>query len=135
MTETVVRLTCCGRVWPAGAMNSAMCGVTAKCEHNGKHYCKTHHPPSVQAKREARHAHYKAEFDERCSASDAAQSAADAQRKDAERWRDLEANWNAGIDGQSLHMWLARNCLRLGGIAAALDAAMAARVAVVLPNP
>jgi len=58
---------------------------------------------------------------------DLAPIADEALRKDAERWRDLEANWNASIGGQTLHMWIATNSLRLGGVAAALDYAMAAQ--------
>ncbi len=31
-------------------------------EHEGKHYCKTHHPPTVAAKMEARHAKWQSEW-------------------------------------------------------------------------
>ena len=44
--------TCIGRVW--GGFSPYSCGKKAKHEHEGKWYCKTHHPPTVQAKKEAR---------------------------------------------------------------------------------
>ncbi len=44
--------TCIGRVWDG--YRFYLCGKKAKHEHEGGWYCKNHHPPTVQAKREAR---------------------------------------------------------------------------------
>ena len=53
--------TCCGSVWRGWAGGNQTCGKNAKHEHEGKWYCKTHHPPSVNAKDEARRAIWAAE--------------------------------------------------------------------------
>jgi hypothetical protein len=46
--------TCVGSAWSAGAFRSRQCGKSAAYEHEGQWYCKTHHPPTVAAKAEAR---------------------------------------------------------------------------------
>ena len=93
--QAAQRLTCCGRVTPPGSWRAYACGVTAKYEHQGKAYCKKHHPPNLKAKSDARIARYGAELAEQQSARDAAQIAADAQRKDAEiyRWLRKQHAW------------------------------------------
>jgi hypothetical protein len=55
--------TCVARVWGGYSFNS--CGKKAKHEHEGQWYCKTHHPPTVQAKREARDERWEKEWAER----------------------------------------------------------------------
>jgi hypothetical protein len=54
--------TCIGKVW--GGYSSNSCGKKAKHEHNGKWYCKTHHPPTVEAKKEARNERWEKQFAE-----------------------------------------------------------------------
>jgi hypothetical protein len=54
---------CKARVW--GGYSSNSCGKKAKHEHEGKWYCKTHHPPTVQAKKEARAERWEKEWAER----------------------------------------------------------------------
>jgi hypothetical protein len=111
-------------------MHGSTCGRTAKYEHNGKPYCKTHHPPAAKAKRDAKNAAWDAKLAQKQADYDAAAAEKNALRKNAERWAFLESNWNASIDGEPLHAWVAGNCLRLGGVAAAVDTAMAAVPAV-----
>lgn len=43
---------CAGRVWSPGAMISSACMNNGKHEHDGKWWCRMHHPPTVQARRE-----------------------------------------------------------------------------------
>lgn len=46
--------TCVGRAWSPGAFRSYECGKTAAYEHDGRWYCKTHHPPTIEAKAKAK---------------------------------------------------------------------------------
>lgn len=50
--------TCCAKVRVSGVAFYRVrdCGLNAKFEHEGKHYCGTHFPPNVKAKEEARQA-------------------------------------------------------------------------------
>jgi hypothetical protein len=45
---------CVGRAWSPVAFRSHQCSKTAKYEHEGQWYCKTHHPPTIAAKANAR---------------------------------------------------------------------------------
>lgn len=56
------KYTCQGRVSKGDYFTSA-CGRSAAYEHDGKHFCKTHHPPTVKAKNEAKHAEWVAKFE------------------------------------------------------------------------
>lgn len=55
--------TCCGR--KHGGLVGITCRHKAAYEYEGRWYCKTHHPPTMQAKRDARDAEWKAQFDAR----------------------------------------------------------------------
>jgi len=55
--------TCIGRVWDG--YRFYLCGKKAKHEHEGGWYCKTHHPPTVQAKRKARDERWEKKWAER----------------------------------------------------------------------
>jgi len=50
-------------VW-RGHYGSGACSNTAKFEHNGRWFCKTHHPPNVAAKQAAKQAARSAKWDE-----------------------------------------------------------------------
>ena len=104
-------------------MYGSICGVTARYEHDGKHYCKTHHPPTVKAKRDARYAGYEQKFDERRSAENAAKIAADAQRKNDERYRWLRSR----IPGSTYRIMGVIYSDGGAGVDAAIDVAMAAK--------
>jgi hypothetical protein len=70
---------CPAKVCSTGSFWSHACGVTARHEHNGVMYCKTHHPPTAQAKDAARRAAWQADFDAR-QAIRAAEYAASKER-------------------------------------------------------
>jgi hypothetical protein len=89
---------CCGRV--LGGFGRRVCSKTAKYEHLGKWYCKTHHPPTVWAKREARSAEWNKEFAAKQLAIKEAQAAKDEAARRADLYPELleackEAEWNS----------------------------------------
>ena len=65
------------------------CGVTAKHEHEGSWYCKTHHPPTVKAKGDARSAKFRAKLYAERDAAQAKKFAADEQKQRADCYDDL----------------------------------------------
>ena len=75
---------CCEMVWAQGSYRGYPCGKGANYEHEGKHYCKTHHPPTVREKNEARQAKWRHEWD----ADQARQKAADAAKAEQKRRAD-----------------------------------------------
>lgn len=83
---------CCGQVSPPGSYRSYNCGKNASLEHDGKHYCKLHHPPTVWAKRDARNAKLDAEWEEK-------KRRADAYDQLVERVKELEQTLRT-IDGR-----------------------------------
>lgn len=54
---------CVGRVYSGHYIGSHTCNKTARYEHNGEWYCKTHHPQTVEEKRRAHAAKWEAKFD------------------------------------------------------------------------
>jgi hypothetical protein len=64
---------CCGRVWSRFGFHT--CSRNAKYEHEGKWFCKTHHPPTVQQKLDARNAAWEKDFEARQRAHGEAQAA------------------------------------------------------------
>lgn len=88
MSEAI-KPKCCGKVSPAGSWRSYPCGKNASMEHEGKHYCKTHHPPTVQAKRDASQAKWKAEWKAECEREKANRDAAAEQKRRADCYEQL----------------------------------------------
>lgn len=80
---------CCGQVCPPGSYRSYNCGKNASLEHDGKHYCKLHHPPTVWAKRDARNAKWDAEWEEKKKKAAEASTAADEQKRRADAYDQL----------------------------------------------
>jgi hypothetical protein len=78
---------CCRRVGSVFAQYA--CDRNAKYEHLGKWYCKTHHPPTVWAKREARSAEWNKEFAARQLAIKEAQAAKDEAARRAALYPEL----------------------------------------------
>ena len=76
---------CVGQVFGAGNYFGPMCGRTAKYEHNGKWYCKMHHPPTVKQKQEEKHAAFEREW----AAQRAANERAEADRAETKRRAEL----------------------------------------------
>ena len=72
-----------------GGYRTYRCGVTAKHEHEGSWYCKTHHPPTVKAKDDARSARFRAKLDAERDAAQAKKLAADEQKQRADCYDDL----------------------------------------------
>lgn len=65
-----------------GAINRRPCGKEATLEHEGKWYCKLHHPPTIKNKRDARAEAYKKRISKEVSAAaERRTAAAEVQRK------------------------------------------------------
>lgn len=60
---------CVGRIWTGFSHNA--CGRGAAYEHEGEHYCKTHHPPAVGARATARNTEYEEQYRLRKEMADA----------------------------------------------------------------
>lgn len=78
---------CAGQVWSGWKYRG--CCKTGSLEHEGKHYCKTHHPPTEQARNDARWAERKAEIERRARARREEYAAADEQKRRADCFDDL----------------------------------------------
>lgn len=73
---------CKGEVW--FHMRYLPCGKTARYEHEGRWYCKRHHPPTMQAKLDARNKQLEEDRKSRLQAAKEANEArAEMQRKAA----------------------------------------------------
>ena len=73
---------CEGKVW--GHTKYLPCGKTARYEHEGRWYCKRHHPPTVQAKLDARDKKWEEDSRSRLQAAKEANEArAEMQRRAA----------------------------------------------------
>jgi hypothetical protein len=78
---------CCGKV--GNGFSFFRCDRNAKYEHLGKWYCKTHHPPTLLEKREARNAEWNKEFSARQLAIKEAQAAKDEAARRAALYPEL----------------------------------------------
>jgi hypothetical protein len=72
---------CCAKVYTPDTISGYTCGRGAAYEHEGRHYCKTHHPPTVKAKREESNAAWQLKF----QAEQDARKKADAERAEQKR--------------------------------------------------
>ena len=70
---------------------SVACGKNAAYEHEGRWYCKTHHPPNVKAKQDARDAKWEADWKARREAANEADSAKLEVYRRADCYPDLLA--------------------------------------------
>ena len=52
---------CCGLIW--SAYGHRKCGNNASMDHDGKHYCKLHHPPTVEARNKAKRTERQAKWE------------------------------------------------------------------------
>ena len=75
--------TCKGEVWSGYSYHS--CGKKAKHEHEGRWYCKTHHPPTVEAKDKAR----SERFEKKWAAKRERDALEAAQKAEQQRRADL----------------------------------------------
>ena len=122
-----VKPKCNARVTPPGSFWGVACGKTATYEEAGTFYCKTHHPPTVEAKRAAKHAKWEAKYDLREDATKAAAAELAEMRKDAARylkWRACHMSCLSG--GHGLDMLIAiSDAKQPTDVDAAIDAEMA----------
>ena len=73
---------CEGKIW--GHTKYLPCSKTARYEHEGRWYCKRHHPPTVQEKLDARHKKWEEDSKSRLQAvKEANEARAEMQRKAA----------------------------------------------------
>jgi hypothetical protein len=80
---------CCARVWSSGGYHHHSCGRTAGYEHEGKRYCKTHHPPTVKAKNEERDRKWLEKYSYKRAVEEEAAKARAEQERRAECYSDL----------------------------------------------
>lgn len=80
--------TCPSKAYSAGGFAS-VCGKTAAHEHEGKFYCKTHHPPTVAKKYADKRDALKVAIAARLEQNRAARLAADEQKRRADCYDDL----------------------------------------------
>ena len=113
--------TCEKQIYPgSGWGRGHSCGRTATLEHNGGWYCKTHHPPTVKAKFEARCKTASAEWESKAAAeremrADHARMEALADHKDGHIWQcnlaylverfPLETDLRSAIDS-AIDQWM-----------------------------
>jgi hypothetical protein len=98
---------CAAKVYSGGSFRGHPCVATAKYEHNGTWYCKTHHPPTVNAKRQARNAAWDAAW----AAKVAEQAEKDAARKELERRAGLYDEMLAALRRAALALAFAAESL------------------------
>jgi len=86
-----VKHTCCAPIYSSGSYRSYRCDKGAKYEHEGDWYCKTHHPPTVKAKRDANYATWVNQRNEQRAKARAAEDAAAEQKRRADAYEGLIA--------------------------------------------
>jgi hypothetical protein len=74
-----------------GRYGNNQCAKNAAYEHEGKWFCKTHHPPTREAKSEARTADWQAKWNAQAEASNAKSAAQAEQKRRADCYPDLLA--------------------------------------------
>jgi hypothetical protein len=80
---------CEGRIKSEFGWAGTRCNKTASLEHEGKHYCKLHHPPTIAAKREAQNAKWRAQWEARDKAAERAHAAAKERDRRAALFPEL----------------------------------------------
>jgi hypothetical protein len=82
---------CEGRIYQGPGFGFKPCGKNAAYEHEGKWFCKTHHPPTIKAKSAARTADLQAKWAAQDKASKAKSAAKAEQKRRADCYPDLLA--------------------------------------------
>jgi hypothetical protein len=82
---------CKGRVYQGLGYGFRPCGNNAAHEHEGHWFCKTHHPPTIKAKSDARTAGWNAKWDAQNVANKAESAANAEQKRRADCYPDLLA--------------------------------------------
>ena len=138
MSESI-KPKCCGQVSRAGPWGSYQCGKNASMEHEGKHYCKTHHPPTVKAKLDASRAKWRAEQDAQRAREQAASEAAAEQKRRSDAYDQLvdrvkELERALGEYMSAFGQALEAHGIRFAQQQLAADSMARAALAKVLPN-
>lgn len=100
--------TCQEEIFQGAGFRFKACGRGAKYEYEGKHYCGTHHPPTVQAKRDAKRDEWMRRLDaERAARERNARAMAEQKRRAdcfpalleaLQAWLALDRNFAAASD-------------------------------------
>jgi len=75
---------CDGLVW--SGFHNVFCGRKAGYEHEGRHFCKTHHPPSMKERSDKSFQLYKEKWEKIAAARTASETAADEMAQNAARY-------------------------------------------------
>jgi hypothetical protein len=90
MSEAV-KHQCCGRVSYGDWGRSRQCTKTGAYEHEGKHYCKTHHPPSVKEREKKRSDELNARWEKECRINEQRNTAQKEQQRKASEYDAMKA--------------------------------------------
>ena len=95
---TAQKQTCAGKIFRGYRYYG--CANTGSHEHEGVMYCKTHHPPTVKAKRDKKQAEWESKYQERVKAEKAKADATSEMKRRANCFPDL-------LDAlQSVYQWM-----------------------------
>jgi hypothetical protein len=78
-----------------------LCDKKAKYEHKGKWYCKTHHPPTVKAKKEARDERWRNEWAEEREQLEQQEAQRAEQKRRADLYPELLEALKAILEAKS----------------------------------
>ena len=96
MTQNV----CEGQVWTG--LRYYPCNNIGRQEHDGKWYCKRHHPPTVAAKEAARKEKWEADWAEQKRAMEEARAAREETQRRADAYDGLVAQRDALLEALRL---------------------------------
>jgi uncharacterized Zn finger protein (UPF0148 family) len=86
-----VKHQCCGWVSYGDWGRSRQCTKTGAYEHDGKHYCKTHHPPSVKERDKKRLDEWNAKWEEERKTNEQRYAANKEQQRKASEYDAMKA--------------------------------------------
>lgn len=87
---------CCAEVGDTWFRHA--CGKNAKFERDGKHYCGTHDPVAIRARRDKKNAQYDAEYNQRREVEKAKAAALAEQKRRADCFDDLLAALQLSVE-------------------------------------
>lgn len=90
---------CCERIYSKFSFRGRACRIPASLEFQGRHYCKTHHPPTKEAKLEQKRQQERAAYERQAAVRSAVQQSAAEQKRRAECYPDLLAALQAILQG------------------------------------
>ena len=82
---------CCHTTWSGWSRSDQQCAYRGSLEHDGKWYCKRHHPPTITAKRDAERDRQNRLWDIRREREQSARDAAAEQKRRADAYEGLIA--------------------------------------------